>query len=691
MRKVYIIILFTVLTFIVSNLIQSHVPVKDSASDWQYSDVRYIDPVDTIEASPDIIAVLSRQKLGAIQVRIDFVDLEIVQDFSMLIYIDSQPGGNLVTDVDAAKDEFAWEHKIEYDNIGRQLSMHNCSGSPVGQLLRVTRDIVQDNIVISIASNNKAFDIRTSRILVILKSPINLGVIDYTSPILLSSAPPPPLYLELMFWNIMDSSTPATILRSWAGAHTGPQSSRHGLSYLFSAIQQWQIPVEICDFYRRDTIFALNYLQKMHQANSLIADNLLQNEYCNNAHGYAQRANLLFSENAILLDQSALVTYLLEHYFLNMDKYIMLGGDFSKSVLGDPGMLEKIFSYLIAHPWIKVAQRRHNSIWQNDIANNFEITQNNVPNTVNGQQIISGMTNLEIQELIKAELTKLPVNNFSRLASVIYRNILESNNKNILLAPGSYLSQIGHVIEAAYWAERPEAIHSCNKDIDWDGQPECILATVDIFLSFELEGGYLVFGFVSNENGYHQIFGPTTQFDVLRSDPSMLNAEQGIAGDGGQILGAFADPVSSIQTYTGSVTSRSIVLTSQDENIQKAFSIMDGEIQISLTIDNNLEWSISKLPIVLDPWLIYVDNPANIYWEESSQNNWIWGVGNQVTVGVKSSIQFLHYSFDATYGALSEQEDPNFDYTIGHLLPIPMAVAEFQLQPTTIIIIKTDS
>jgi hypothetical protein len=36
----------------------------------------------------------------------------------------------------------------------------------------------------------------------------------------------------------------------------------------------------------------------------------------------------------------------------------------------------------------------------------------------------------------------------------------------------------------------------------------------------------------------------------------------------------------------------------------------------------------------------------------------------------------LFYPFNATREALSNPEDPNFDYSRGHYLPYPMALAE---------------
>lgn len=690
MRKVNLLILFASVTLIAGILIQSNMPAMDLASDWQYSDVRLIDPIDAVDASSDIIAVLSRQQVDTIQIRIDFMSLELGQDFCLLLYLDHQPGGVQIPDGISNADDFAWDTLIEYYNIGRRLTSRDSSGSSYGRQLRVTQDVVQDTLVVNTQISNDSFQMRSARVLVILKSTSSAEMLDFTSPIALSAEPPSPLTIKLLFWNIMDSSTPATILRSWAGAHTGPQSSRHGLSYLFTAVQDWEVPIGICDFYNRDIIFGVNYLQRLPELKDLALNTLVQSENCDHAIGYAQINSSDWPANDILRDQPALTRYLLGRYFSSSDYTVILGGDFSKSILGDPEVLKSVFSFLDAHPWIHVAQSQLDSRYTAVNSSQIEQPSNKIPYTVSGQQIASGLTNLDLQALIRAELTRTPPNEISRLASEIYTNLLDSYKPNVVIAQGSYLSQIGHMLEASIWADDPQAISTCGKDIDWDGQPECILATNDIFLSFELEGGYLAYGFVQNENGYHQIIGPTTQFDTLRSDPSTLSAEKGIAGDSGQIIGAFADPLSSLQTYSGSVASGKIALTSQDGSMEKTFLIQDGEIHIQILAYNQVTRPIGRLPFVLDPWLRGNDQSAGIYWEQQSQNAWIWGVSDQISIGVESNLQFSHDTFNATYGALNKQEDPNFDYTDGHLLPIPMAVAEFLVQPVTTIVIEID-
>jgi hypothetical protein len=48
-------------------------------------------------------------------------------------------------------------------------------------------------------------------------------------------------------WNTFPAYTPAQALKNWDGAHTGPDSSRHGLRHLLDAVDSSDIPVVLLD------------------------------------------------------------------------------------------------------------------------------------------------------------------------------------------------------------------------------------------------------------------------------------------------------------------------------------------------------------------------------------------------------------------------------------------------------------
>jgi hypothetical protein len=419
--------------------------------------------------------------------------------------------------------------------------------------------------------------------------------------------------------------------------------------------------------------------------NGLENEGLLNPIYSCSKDRYGEYQNNLLTSNQTLGDPSVFVSQLIGQYFSENESQQIIGGNFSKSIMGSPEAIHALFSYITSHPWIHIASHLEDE--KTILATcpapiGSEAKQNNIPYTITGAPIPSGLTNFGIRSSIDAELANVPKNRIGIWAEQVYNNIVESEQENMVIAQGSYLSQLGHFIEAAHWAEHPGEINTCVRDIDWDGQSECILASPNTFMTFELDGGYLAFAFHINTEGIHQIIGPTTQFGFLRSDPSLLTPERGIAGDPGQIIGAFADPLFSIQQYHGfSVSSYQLDLISRQENIHKSFSIQDGIIHMVVSNSGQGEAAVYRLPIVLDPWLIYAHISAGLYWDHSSGNQWIWRAGNQISLGIRSNTNFEHYAFNDTYSALLYPEDPNFDYTAGHLLPIPMALVEFQSQP----------
>ena len=62
-----------------------------------------------------------------------------------------------------------------------------------------------------------------------ISSPETSKIVDVTEPAFLMGSPPPPVEVAFVFWNCVEGTTPGNALRSWAGAHTGPISGRHGL------------------------------------------------------------------------------------------------------------------------------------------------------------------------------------------------------------------------------------------------------------------------------------------------------------------------------------------------------------------------------------------------------------------------------------------------------------------------------
>lgn len=689
MRKAIYLFTLIILTIIISRYSHTDWRQESTNGAWQYSDLRMIDPIDARETGPEIIAVLSQFDVDILKIRIDILKLLIEQNYDLLVFIDAKPGGNLIIDYPG----FGWDYLIKYTNSG-MARIYTRNNDEIRSIkLRISKDLTENYLQIALGVTDQFIDEEATFLLYIVDPQDSALIIDRAGPILISGLPPPPIEVSFLFWNVVDSSTPATILRSWAGAHTGPQSSRHGLSYLLFAAEKWGVPINICNLSEKDIAFALKYLGVWSFIADLKNNGLLCSIDSCSGDLTLDNTSEFITSNIILEDQSILISRLINLHSAGSNTQLFIGGDLSISGMGSPEAIQALFSYIASHPWIRISENpdapEHfiNTIQSPTLV---EKKNRSTPYTVTGIPIVSGFTDFDIQTSIIAQLATLPKNSISYWADQMYQNIITSDEANVYLSSGSYLSQIGHFFEAAYWAENPKIINTCLHDIDWDGQSECILASTDTFLSFELDGGYLAFAFHINSNGIHQIIGPTTQFGILRSDPSVIAPNRGIASDPGQIIGAFADPIPALGQYIGYSSSLSqIDLVSLDGTVRKSFSIQDGGIHVNLSGGTHGEGTIYKLPIVLDPWLIYTSS-IDIFHDLKQGSQWIWIADGQISLTIDTNTSIQHYTFNDTYDALSSPEDPNFDYTLGHLLPIPMALIEFIFQPVITIDLDID-
>ncbi len=133
---------------------------------------------------------------------------------------------------------------------------------------------IQDNIIISI--NQEVIPLTPlTKFQVIICPPHQDKPVDQTRIISLDSSPPAQTRIQFVFWNTLETSTPAEVMRSWAGAHSGPMSSRHGLMYLLEAISKFEYPVLILDLCKPENASVIDYLGAKDKIKTLNARNIL--------------------------------------------------------------------------------------------------------------------------------------------------------------------------------------------------------------------------------------------------------------------------------------------------------------------------------------------------------------------------------------------------------------------------------
>jgi len=690
--------------------------------DWKYADLRALDAVDSPAPGQDLIALYTRIMDEYFQLRIDFFDLDMTHGQDIYVLIDTHPGGSMqvkMAEGHAIQVGIDWEYLIRIPPIGNiQVMEDNYSPLP-GTGLLVSRDTNQDNVVISFRLKAIPLQRGLSQIQVLTTAPGQTVVTDIIEPVRIDAPSPARARIEIAFWNTFSSTTPAETLRSWKGAHSGPMSTRHGLYYLLDAAVRTRTPVILLDLSKPDNLSALDYLNVLPWLKDL--DNqgilvlptlestatLLNDDYKNDDidkisnrivlfmmdkfryfdSGY-DYAKYLKTSNCFSIESDTgmplSITQLIEQCMGSIVNQAMstppspliLGGDFSKSLLGDPAISLAFFTYVENHPWIQVLHRE-DLLVELDIRTGRPypyLEATSLPVATPSSNSISPYQKLPVlYKSIYSELIQLPENQISNLAWQVFYAMVEPPSQSSVSLRDAYAGQIGQIIEAAKWVERPHEISRCDVDLDYDTKNECILANHNIFLTIEPEGGIIPFIFSRDIHGAHQIIGPTWEFMLGMSDPTLWDLSQGVRSDPGQILGAF-DQTKMINYYFV-LESDKVYLYDGVMTMRKSVEILDNGALISV-FNRASPNEIVHIPLVVDPWTRFTPDWGDKYTLLKLPDGINWGILTGVNVDLQSSEPIAFFPFNATHGDMLNAEDPNFDYPPGHYLPYPMAEAE---------------
>lgn len=728
--------------------------INDNSLIWKYGDLRLLDPIDTTEPSQDLIALYTRINDKFFQIRIDFLNLDSINGQDIYIPIDTNPGGlDLIKTIDDGmfRTELFWDYLIIVPASGDVKVLDSFFSSVDEMRLIIMRDTIQDNIVISYNLNTLPMVPNLTKLQVFITPPNQKIAVDQIEPTYVDASPPSRAKVIFAFWNTFSSSTPAETLRSWAGAHSGPISSRHGLKYLIDAAAQTKSTIFLMDLLKPETLSALDYLNVLPQIRALsnkgilgltddinsfmssldarplaVANDIkaikfekiwnisktISNEglekifalflfksdilFCNGlseyvcGYDYAQFNTNNYNCPLSPLNQSEVYqpsdvltnckTIFISNALSNSFKPVVLGGDFSNSLLGDPSISSSLFAYIYNHPWIQVLS-------VSDLSTEIDRQIDNPPpysvqepgTTTEVTQTIASPspTLFQPDAIIYSALLQAPENQISDLAWQVFSSLTQPASSDLISLRLNYIGQIGYILAAAQWAEKPTSNVNCSIDLDYDGKNECILASKNIFLTLEPEGGYMPFVFTLDERGYHQIIGPSWEFILGLSDPSVWNLSLGVRSDPDQVLGAFEDNYDIWSNYTLQLFENNIIMDSANMAIRKSFTISDDSIQVTIHDPDSLLNS-TYIPLVVDPWIRFTPGWGDKYTVIKNPYAIRWGINSGEWIELISNNQILFYPFNATHKALSHPEDPNFDYSRGHYLPYPMALAEIQ-------------
>ena len=265
------------LFFIIIILILSSCSLQDEntyQSLWSYTDLVSLDPVDASEPAYDLIALYSQGKANQERIRIDLLEHSSNPNYDLYLALDTHIGGTNNLPINGQSD-IEWDRLIVIPAIGR-INILDKDGQKIGQAaIRIIRDITQDTLEISL--NQKALfpanfqPAKTVRynIQVFLTPQGSTHISDQIGPIRNDSKSPAPAKVIFAFWNSFPAYTPATALRRWSGAHTGPLGGSHGLSHLISTSQAAGIPVVLLDLKAPPALSALDQMGKLNTIKEL--------------------------------------------------------------------------------------------------------------------------------------------------------------------------------------------------------------------------------------------------------------------------------------------------------------------------------------------------------------------------------------------------------------------------------------
>lgn len=755
-KSIFSAICFAILPYLLVGCSTARInPSSRNLLEWKYSDLKLIDPIDAVDPGQDMVAAYVRMSDHSLQLRIDFLDLEKFFGKDIYIPIDTNPGGEtqIITNNNGhLTSDVSWDYLIKITVSGKMELFDHHLSRVNGLQFFIEYDEAQDRMIIDVIRSGLPTISGQTKFQVIVTSSGDSEISDKSEPFTVDSPSPTRVKVLFAFWNTFTSDTPAQTLRSWAGAHAGPMSSRHGLKYLVDAADRTNSTIFLLDLLSPKNISALDYLNVLPRIRKLSAKGILglpevafyvpigdtsaplswvgasNQEYrprvypawiVNNnlinismqsnsnfvyllkivkylysidvnvgGNDYAQSINIqnpcelqpngvtfnLFKDSMSIDCKILLLSYAYDR----STSPVILGGDFSKSMLGDPAMSTQVFSFIADHPWIQVVTIQ-DIVTTSDLLTGLTPVKQDKKN-VEGQfpqqsSIVSPIDTTGIQSEVYNSIVRAPHNQLTDLAWQVYDSFLAPAPPELLSLRKNYIGQIGEILAAADWAGAPTKIQTCALDLDHDSINECILANDQIFAVIERYGGYVSFVFTNDGQGIHQIIGPTWEFFIGVSDSSFWNTSSGVRADSEQILGIFPNQFDSWKYYDTVLSDGKIELVGEKMTMRKSVSIYPDKIRIDIQGISSSQLNLS-IPLVVDPWHRYTPHWGYSYTGVKVPFGYIWGINHGQMVGIFSKNQLTAFPFNATHKALALPEDPNFDYSRGHFLPYPMALVD---------------
>jgi hypothetical protein len=242
---------------------------------WEYTDLRAIDPIDTQQPHQDIIAAYIRERSGIhlkmpisltpprqIDIRLDFLDLDFIPNQDIYLAIDHLPGGAQWLP-NGAQVDLDWDTLLILPANGDIQAIDSKQKPRQNLAVRIMRDPSLDTIVISVQFDQARIPPSSFLVQAYVSQRGGRILTDKTAPFALKQSPPPPAEVIFIYWNVFPAYTPAQALRRWDGAHTGPLGSRHGLYNLLRAARNLDIPLVLLDLKSPARLSAIEFARSL--------------------------------------------------------------------------------------------------------------------------------------------------------------------------------------------------------------------------------------------------------------------------------------------------------------------------------------------------------------------------------------------------------------------------------------------
>jgi hypothetical protein len=243
-----------------------------SSHSWTYADLRLLDPPDVQQPTLDLLAIYTRSTPDALELRLDMLEHAATPDYDLYLALDNTPGGIRSLPVEAVAD-LDWDVLLVIPATGDLQALDSQMQPIPGAGLRVVRDPTLDQILISLNWAGRNARLPNLQAFV---TPASLNhATDRSDPAWAGAPSPPQAQVLLAFWNTYPAYTPATALRRWNGAHTGPLGGSHGLLHLLRAARAEGAPLVLLDLRYPASLSALDFIGGLGLVRQMAREGLL--------------------------------------------------------------------------------------------------------------------------------------------------------------------------------------------------------------------------------------------------------------------------------------------------------------------------------------------------------------------------------------------------------------------------------